>query len=504
MPSAQYVDEDGSEPVRSVIPRQAFLRRTRDLVIVSNRSPKNFVWQDGQWRSHPATSALAIMLGPLVHRSDVSWYCCVSEPPEARKARHKLPPRIGDQTGHGLDVVPVVVPADVYDAYYGKVSNQVLWLLQHGLVDPGGCEFLDPESRQAWTTGYQLANQLLADALVDSTVSTRAFLVHDYHLYPLPGLLRRAFPDTPMLHFTHIPFPRPNVLGLLPRDWWEGVLSGLLGADVAGFQTDADVRAFLACCEELLKAPIDPDARAVRSADERWVRARTYPASVDPDELRRAVQSIEAREARRRLAEHFAGRIIVRVDRLDPSKNQIVGFLAFARMLQHHPEMCGRVRFLAFLVPSRTNLSTYRAYRDEVFRTVEQINASFAERCARPVIQVFYVNDRAQALIAMERCDVLLANSRADGMNLVVKEWAIVSRRPGALVVSETAGVAAEAAHSGLLVSPLDIAGTAEALANALKMSTADRAARLACFRERIHNWTAKEWLQAQLTDLRL
>src|SRR5205823_7686285 len=33
----------------------------------------------------------------------------------------------------------------------------------------------------------------------------------------------------------------------------------------------------------------------------------------------------------------------------------------------------------------------------------------------------FYTNDREQALAAMEQCDVLLANSREDGMNLVVK-----------------------------------------------------------------------------------
>jgi trehalose-6-phosphate synthase len=43
----------------------------------------------------------------------------------------------------------------------------------------------------------------------------------------------------------------------------------------------------------------------------------------------------------------------------------------------------------------------------------------------------------------MEQCDVLLVNSREDGMNLVVKEWAVVSQRPGVAVISETAGVAA-------------------------------------------------------------
>ena len=30
------------------------------------------------------------------------------------------------------------------------------------------------------------------------------------------------------------------------------------------------------------------------------------------------------------------------------------------------PDLCGPVRFLAFMVPSRTDLGVYRAYRDAV------------------------------------------------------------------------------------------------------------------------------------------
>ena len=104
----------------------------------------------------------------------------------------------------------------------------------------------------------------------------------------------------------------------------------------------------------------------------------------------------------------------------------------------------------------------------------------------------------------MEACDVLLVNSLRDGMNLVAKEWAVVSQRPGVLVVSETVGVAEEAADSALRVCPLDIEGTAQALAAALDMPAPERAARLARFRERIYRYTAWHWLSTQLTDLGL
>ncbi|HEX8967706.1 MAG TPA: trehalose-6-phosphate synthase, partial [Chloroflexota bacterium] len=124
------------------------------------------------------------------------------------------------------------------------------------------------------------------------------------------------------------------------------------------------------------------------------------------------------------------------------------------------------------------------------------------EACGGPPIRVFYTNDREQALAAMQDCDVLLINSLQDGMNLVAKEWAVVARQPGVLVVSETAGVAADADDSALLISPLDVEGTARALADALDMSVTDRRIRHARLLNRVTRWSARDWLNAQLADL--
>src|SRR5947207_14662500 len=155
-------------------------------------------------------------------------------------------------------------------------------------------------------------------------------------------------------------------------------------------------------------------------------------------------------------------------------------------MLEMRPDLCGRVRFHAFMVPSRTDLGVYRDYRDAVYKTIDDVNARFNEACGGPPIQVFYTNDRDQALAAMQTCNVLLINSLQDGMNLVAKEWAVVADDPGVLVVSETAGVAAEAADSALLISPLDVEGTARAMAEALDMPAAERRARHIRFRDRV------------------
>src|SRR5439155_11179731 len=130
---------------------------------------------------------------------------------------------------------------------------------------------------------------------------------------------------------------------------------------------------------------------------------------------------------------------IVRVDRLEPSKNIVRGFQAFDGLLTRYPELTGRVKFWAFLVPSRTEMKIYKDYTKEVFALVDQINERHGSDAWRP-IEVFYENDYTQALAAMTLYDVLLVNPIMDGMNLVAKEGPAVNQRDGVLILSEGAG----------------------------------------------------------------
>jgi trehalose 6-phosphate synthase len=481
-----------------------------NLIIVSNRGPNDFVWQDDGWMVRPASGGLVSMIDPLARQADVTWFCCVSEPPPAAEARDVLFTTAADQTDPEHHIVPVPLPLKIYQAYYGAISNEVLWMLQHHLVGIFGYSSLDAQRHLAWSEGYMEANRRVARSIRDSRIKPRAFLIQDYHLYPLPELLRRDFPEVPSLHFTHIPFPDSATLKLIPKEWRDAILNGLLGSDVVGMQTEWDVRPFLGCCEELLGAAVNYRDKTVTARDGRIVRVRAFPASTDPAEVEEAMKSAGVAAARERLAPWLGDdgpeppRLIIRVDRLDPSKNQVVGFQAFGRLLELRPELRKRLRFLAFLVPSRTDLNVYRKYRDAVYAAIEEVNTKFATDCGGEPIQVFYTNDREQALAAMEQCDVLLVNSREDGMNLVVKEWSVVARRPGVPVISETAGVASIVSDTALLVSPLDIEGTARAMERALDMPEEERTQRLGKLRESVRSWNASHWLSAQLTELGL
>jgi len=479
-------------------------RQTDDgtIIIVSNRGPHDFVREEGRWVAKPATAGWASMIEPLARRPNVAWFCCVSEPPGSETERDALFTTAKDQTDPDLNVVPVPLPSAIYHDYYGEISNEVLWMLQHGLAGQFGFSAIDEQRHRAWEH-YLEASRRMDEAIAATELPVRAFLIEDYHLYPLTALLRKRYPETPSLHFLHIPFPDPSVLKLVPAAWREAILRGLLGANVVGLQTSANVRSFLASCQELLGSTVDYD-RSVVIMPGRTVRVRAFPASVDPGVLQALQNSSAVAAARERLAPEKRALNIVRVDRLEPTKNQIIGFTAFGRLLDQHPEFIGRVRFLAILIPSRTDSTIYRDYYNAVFAAIKGINDRFTSACGFEPIKVFYTNDRPLALAAMESSDVLLVNSRQDGMNLVAKEWAVLARQPGALLVSETAGIAAEARESASLLCPLDVEGTARALAEALIMPETERAARLERFRSSIDKWTTRTWLDAQLLELGL
>lgn len=477
------------------------------LVVISNRGPVDFVWQDRGWQPRPAAGGLSSMLRPLARDLGLVWACCVAEPAEARPARAGLD-RAARAAMDGLPILPVPIDAEVYEGYYSRVSNEILWMLQHLVIGPGGLDCIDGDRSRAWDEGYLAANRRIADTVCAAIPHARAILVQDYHLYPLPAMLRRRLSGVPILHFTHIPFVGPSVWRLLPAPWREAVLRGLLGADVVGLQTPRDVRTFLASCDELQGLPVELRASGdtaegtVGLEGGRRVLVRAYPASVDPDWLAATMRSDAAQAARERLAAHADRRLVVRVDRLDPAKNQVVGFRAFGRLLEDRPDLRAGVRFVAQLVPSRQGLPAYRAHREAVMRVVEEVNGRFAEACGGPPIVLELENNQVLGLALLERADVLLVNSLGDGMNLIVKEWATVARRDGVAVVSETTGAALGSDGAALLVAPLDVEGTARALAAALDMPAGERAARLGRLRERVRAWTSRDWLAAQLADL--
>ncbi len=192
----------------------------------------------------------------------------------------------------------------------------------------------------------------------------------------------------------------------------------------------------------------------------------------------------------------------MRVDRIEPTKNILKGFQAYAKMLDDHPELLGKVKFLAFLVPSRQSLPEYKRYNADVLKIIDEINLKYGTGEWKPIHAFTKDNDRTRALAAMRFYDVLLVNPIIDGMNLVAKEGPVVNECNGILVLSRTAGAFQQLGKASVPTSPTDVMETAEALYNALNMPPEERHIKSTLARQIVERNDLHVWLSRQINDV--
>jgi trehalose 6-phosphate synthase len=420
----------------------------------------------------------------------------------AREARES--PVVCSTADYSFRVRFVLSEQDRYDDYYLKVSNPLLWFLQHNMWDLVRSPTFTPETWSAWDS-YRQVNEAFADAIVDE-VERAAYpavvMLHDYHLYLCPGSLASRLPDGALVsHFVHIPWPGPDYWMVLPPAIRQEILRSLCGNAVLGFQTGRWALNFLRTCQSLLPgATVDYDCRTVRWQS-RTTQVRTYPISVDVAALSRVSRTKGAAAHREHLLPRLGEQTVVRVDRIEPSKNIVRGFEAFDLLLERYPEHIGHVRFMALLVPSRLAIEEYQLYLEEIIVLAQRINLKYGDAEWQP-IKLYVGESYPRAVAAMQLYDVLLVNPITDGMNLVAKEGPMLNDRDGILVISEGAGASEELADGALVVSPFDTLHIAEALHRALVMPAQERADRAATLRAAVAQHTVDDWLYDQLSDL--
>jgi trehalose 6-phosphate synthase len=167
-------------------------------------------------------------------------------------------------------------------------------------------------------------------------------------------------------------------------------------------------------------------------------------------------------------------------------------------MLELHPEHCGKVQFLALLVPSRLEVPEYKSYLDDLMATAGRVNATYGNSQWEPV-RVVVGDNYPRAVAAMQLYDVLIVNAIADGMNLVAKEGPIVNERDGVLILSERAGARQQLEPGSLVISPCDVYATAQAMHQALVMSAEERRKRADRLQWIVEQEDITDWLCSQL-----
>ena len=470
------------------------------IVIVSNRGPVTFSRSESGERTYSrGAGGLVTALNAVSRRGeDVVWIASAQSEEDVEVSRGDAPYEVED-----LRVTLVEHDPTSYDLMYNKLANPLLWFVQHGLYDLPYAPVLGDDTRRAWEEGYIPVNRNFAEAVSRAVEGEESpiILLHDYQLYMTPLFVReRLGADAFISLFVHIPWPEPDYWRVLPGYVREGVLESLLSADVVAFHTRRYAQNFARTAAQILGVEYDAQEGIVyRDGREVWMRA--YPISIDPAEFEELARSEAVLEQEEGFVRGLPGKLLLRVDRMDLSKNVVRGFRAYGRMLERHPEMAGEVTFLAQLQPSRGDVPEYARYAEVVQETVDEVNERHGSASWRP-IELSMEDNFPRSVAAYKNYDALLVNAVRDGMNLVAKEAAVVNERDGVLVLSENAGAHEELGENALTVNPFDLDEQADAIHQALTMPDEERRRRAKALRDAVNSNTIEDWVEAQMKDI--
>jgi len=384
-----------------------------------------------------------------------------------------------------FDILPVTIPKEVDDLYYGGFCNDLIWPLFHYF--PSYAVF-----NSEYFKAYEEANLKFCEELVKTIKPGDFIWIHDYQLMLLPEMIRQRMPDATIGFFLHIPFPSFEIFRLLPRHWRESVIKGMLGADLVGFHTHDYTQNFIKsvkrttgyeCPQNIIYTP------------NKLVKADAFPIGIDYDKFHDACLKKPVIAEKQKIKEHLSSqKLIFSVDRLDYSKGLLLKLKGYETFLEMYPEWRSKVVFNMVVVPSRDNIGKYKEMKKEIESTVGRINGQYSSIAWRPIIYQYKSLTFNELVALYNVSEVGLITPLRDGMNLVAKEYiACQVENEGVLILSEMAGAAAEL-NEALIINPVDNVEMAETIFNALEMKQEEKHRRLVRMKNRISNYNVFTW----------
>ena len=449
------------------------------LVTVANRLP--CCWPPSEDHLVPTPGGLASTLLPVARRSGATWVGSVSA------GADQEPVTIDD-----IRLVPVPLSAEEETGYYAGFANAGIWPLYHDALRPSRF------SRAQWNH-YVTVNRRFADAAIAEAGPASAVWVHDYHLQLVPRFIRSSRPTARIGFFLHIPFPHPALFRRLP--WRMAILSGLLGADLIGFQDTSSAENFKDCCAQLGLGTVAGD---VVHHSHGSTTVGTFPVATDGsifDEISRSPSTeLDAAALRRHCGNPEL--LLLGVDRLDYTKGIDIRLRAYEMLLRSGRIDPQTTVFLQVAPPSRTDVREYQAEQARIEQAVARINGRYGSTAHQPVLYLNQSMSTSDLVAAYRAADVMLVTPLRDGMNLVAKEY-VASQydHRGSLVLSEFAGAAVQLglAH---IVNPYDLPSVAAGILDAVSMDPAQARQRMQQMRETVMAESPQQWAQGFLSEL--
>ncbi len=482
---------DKSEGTGRGRPCASALGDGRRTVIISSRLPVKAELVDGKPVVRRSSGGLVSGLKPVHEEGRSLWVGCLGlestglEGPQPGVGATELAKLRGD----GLH--PVEVPPSLYRGYYDGFSNGAVWPLFHYMTERAHFE----ESQ--WED-YKAVNKLFAEAVLEVVEEGDRLWVHDYQLMLLPAMLRRMCGELSIGFFLHIPFPAADVFRVLP--WRAELLRGMLGADLIGFHTLEYMRHFSNSTARVLGLEPHLDTLAY---GRRAVRLGAFPLGIDARAMNEQAHDEATERALKAFTQSYKGRkVVLGVDRLDYTKGIPDRLRAFAGFLERYPDWIGRVSMVQLSVPSRVQVEEYQELKAEVDGLVGMINGRFGAPGYVPIHYMFRNLRPADLFALYRRADVALVTPLRDGLNLVCKEYvAAKGDQPGALVLSEFAGAAAEMGEA-IMVNPWSRDSVVEGLAKALNLGEDERRHMMRRLYDRLSRFDNRAWSMGFVSTL--
>ncbi|CAI5736831.1 unnamed protein product [Hyaloperonospora brassicae] len=331
------------------------------LIVVSNNLPVLLERhpQTGRWKATKTTGGLdkLMCLTGVRAEMDFLWVGGVGQP--IPKSEHEAVRSLLLQH----KCLPVFLSSDVASRH-ASFSSEVLWSLFHYVSEPvpllntgGNSSFYSTKrfNKQDWRA-YESANESFADAIAEVYNEGDSVWVHDYHLMLLPSLLRQRIPLCRIGWFLHTPFPSSEVYCRLPVR--SQLLTGVLQADLLGFQTFDYERHFLSTCHRLLG--VECTHKGVRSAlanRDHFASIGVFPIGISLEPFAHVASSRPTLDRVNELHEKFGGkRIILGIDRLDNIKGIPHKMLAMEMLLDRFPEWQHNVVLVQIGISSRSGV----------------------------------------------------------------------------------------------------------------------------------------------------
>ena len=469
------------------------------LLIVSNRLPVQLSEADGKISVHPSAGGLVSSIKSYLEKKSTNvipeeecfpvWIGALDITEKKFTAQQLSQKLLDDDFG----MKPLFLPSATQDKFYNGFCNDTIWPLFHYF--PSYARFRDD-----YYEHYRLANMRFCEKVVAEYKPGDVIWIHDYHLMLLPSMIRQKLPNAVIGFFLHIPFPSFEMYRMLPGNWRKEILQGMLGADLIGFHTYSYAQYFLNSVKHLLG--YETSMNGVMTPN-RCVALDVFPVSIDFFRFNGVIGNSGIFEERNKIRKKLGDvQLIISVDRLDYTKGIINRLEGFELFLKEYPQFAQRVSYILVVVPSRDIITKYKENKETIEGLVSRINGRYGNLEWTPVVYQYKSIDFKKMTGLYLAADVALITPIRDGMNLVAKEFvASRSDRRGVLILSETAGAAAELGEA-IIINPTDRKEVADALLQALTMPVAEQMNRNEFMQTRLRNYDVVKWAEEFIAQL--